>query len=109
MESTIPLKLVLDDVRIVAFLSVPLNRLNKVESAVFLHRRLSLFLKRLFFQIIYSLESYVTISLTHTLTFKMYCFTTQIQTCYGYSLMFCLLFILFVYLMFKFESTLVGH
>ena len=48
----------------------------------------------------------MTISLTHTLTFKIYCFTTQIPTYYGYSLMYCLLFILFVYLMFNFASTL---
>ena len=54
MESRIPLKPVLGDMRIVAPNPLVLmNRLNKTESDVFLYCRFSLFLKDPFFQIIY--------------------------------------------------------
>ena len=59
MESRIPLKPVLGGVRIL------MNRRNKTESAVFLHCRFSLFLKDLFFQIIYEV-------CFHALHFEMY-------------------------------------
>ena len=55
MESRIPLKPVLGGVRIVAFLLVLMNRLNKTEFGVFFYCRFFLFLfpKDPFFHIIH--------------------------------------------------------
>ena len=65
-ESRIPLKLVLECVRIVALSSSSHVRLYKTESAVFFYCRLSVFLKDPFFQIISTNHLHRTI--LHTTT-----------------------------------------